>query len=91
MTASREAAQALRESEAFSTTILESSPDCIKVLDADGRLLRMNAPGQRLMEIDDFESIRGMACTDLWPVDGRGDLLAALEDARRVGTGRFRG
>ena len=32
---------ALRESEAFNRSIIESSPDCIKVLDLDGNLLSM--------------------------------------------------
>ncbi|WP_309625847.1 GAF domain-containing protein, partial [Methylibium sp.] len=54
--AERQRAEALRESEAFSRGVLESSPDCVKVLDASGRLLNINANGARLMEIDDFTS-----------------------------------
>src|SRR5436190_7159250 len=39
----RRTTAALRESEELKTRIIDSSPDCIKVLDLDGRLLSMNA------------------------------------------------
>lgn len=40
--------------EQFNRTILESSPDCYKVIDTEGRLQFMNYNGMRHMEIDDF-------------------------------------
>ena len=45
---------ALQQSEAFTRSVVESSIDCIKVLDIEGRLLFMNAAGLRLNEIHDF-------------------------------------
>ncbi|WP_309625084.1 PAS domain-containing protein, partial [Methylibium sp.] len=84
-------AETLRESEAFSRGVLESSPDCVKVLDASGRLLNINANGARLMEIDDFTSFVGRDWCDLWPEESRADVLAALAAARADGTGRFQG
>ena len=59
ITARKLAEEALRESETFNRSILESSADCIKVLDSEGRLFSMNVNGQYLMEISDFESFRG--------------------------------
>ena len=47
-------AAALADREAFLSGVLQSSTDCIKVLDLDGRLKYMNEGGQRVMEIDDF-------------------------------------
>ncbi len=44
----------IRQAE-FVRRILESSKDCIKVLDLQGRLLYMNDGGQKVMEIDDFD------------------------------------
>ena len=84
-------AAALRESEAFSRGVLESSPDCVKVLDATGRLMSINANGACLMEIDDFTSYVGRDWCDLWPEGSRADVLAALAAARADGTGRFQG
>ena len=48
--------RALREREEFARNVVESSPDCIKTLDLDGRLLSMNEGGCRLMEIDDLSA-----------------------------------
>ncbi|MDJ0588687.1 MAG: PAS domain-containing protein [Pleurocapsa sp. MO_226.B13] len=42
----------------FIRRILESSQDCIKVLDLQGRLLYMNGRGQDLMEIDNFAQVQ---------------------------------
>ncbi len=44
----------LRISEERYRTLLESSPDCIKLMDTEGNLQLMNAKGMSLMEIDDF-------------------------------------
>ena len=87
----RKAENALRDSEEFSRSVIESSPDCVKVLDAEGRLLSMNVNGTCLMEIDDFASVEGKYWSDLWPEERRGAVLAAIETARAGGTGIFQG
>jgi PAS domain S-box-containing protein len=70
ITARKQAEESLRQSEEFKNRMLDSSPDCIKVLDLDGRLTYMNAGGMCLMEIDDF------ACYQLvWTADAEGVLL----------------
>ena len=79
----------LRQSEAFSRGILENSPDCVKVLDAAGRVMGMNANGRCLMEIDDFATVEGCQWCDLWPREGRTEVLEAVEAARAGGTGKF--
>jgi PAS domain S-box-containing protein len=52
---------------AFMRSILESSNDCIKVLGLDGSLLFMNSGGHRVMEVDDFEKLRGCHWPRFWP------------------------
>jgi formate hydrogenlyase transcriptional activator len=79
----------LPPSEAFQ--VLESSLDCIKVLDLDGRLLSMNPGGMRTLEICDFEGIRGSRWPDFWNGDDRVACEAALAEARAGRTGRFTG
>ncbi len=56
----------IRESEAFNRAVLDSSPDCIKMLDADGRLQFMNTNGLCLLEIDDFKTVENTYWWDMW-------------------------
>ncbi|MFN8489368.1 MAG: PAS domain S-box protein [Caldilineaceae bacterium] len=81
--------QKLHASETFSRVLLESSPDCVKLLDLDGHLLSMNEAGQRLMEIDDLSSRLGEDWLDLWPE--RALVQQALNLAKAGGEGHFQG
>lgn len=42
----------------LSQQIIDSSPDCHKVLDLQGRLMDITPQGRRLVELDDIESVR---------------------------------
>ncbi len=48
----------MKAGEEFNRIILESSPDCLKVIDNEGRLQFMNSNGCKLMEVDDFNSLK---------------------------------
>jgi diguanylate cyclase (GGDEF)-like protein/PAS domain S-box-containing protein len=87
----RIAEAALRESEEFARSILEHTPECIKVLDLQGRLVFQSNPGLRLMEIDDFETYRGKTWDTYWPADQRDAVWAAIKQARGGQTVRFIG
>lgn len=69
--------------------IIASSPDCTKVLDMQGRVLQMTARGCRLVEVDDFEQVRGSDWTTWWPEEGQRLAREALEQARSAGSSRF--
>ena len=72
-------------------TVFDSSFDCIKVLDLDGKLLSINKPGCRLLEIDRPEDVIGQSWVELWH---GGDGTAAREAVRRAAGGehsRFEG
>jgi hypothetical protein len=53
-TEGREIMNSLRRSEEINRRVLESSQDCINVLDIDGNLLSMSKGGQRQLEIQDI-------------------------------------
>ena len=89
ITARKQAEVALRASEQFNRTVLESSPDCVKVLNAEGRLVFMNQNGQCLMEIDDFAALRGQPWWQLWPEAERAQVRAAVEKGLRGEVARF--
>jgi PAS domain S-box-containing protein len=50
---------ALRESEARLRAILENEPECIKIVDEQGRLTQMNAAGLGMIEADSLEQVTG--------------------------------
>ena len=60
----------LRESEAFNRSIIESSPDCIKVLDLEGNLLSIQS-GQELLGIDDIRPFLNKSWIDFWEGEDR--------------------
>lgn len=62
--------------------ILDASPDCIKVLDLDARLLSMNAGGMDTMEVTDFNSCKHAFWPEFWQDDARNQVEAGIEAAR---------
>jgi PAS domain S-box-containing protein len=69
--------------------LFESSPDCVKLLDTEGRLLEMNRNGRSALEIADFALFRGRPWRLFWPEDARASIDSALRVARAGGTSRF--
>jgi len=53
------ASDALRESSQYLRTIIETSPECVKIIDRDGILLSMNAAGLKMIESDDEADVIG--------------------------------
>lgn len=62
--------------------VFEGSPDCVKVLDADGHILAMNRNGLCAMEIDDFRTIQGARWATLWTEENRQAIDSAVIAAR---------
>jgi len=85
------AREALEESERLYRSVLQSSPDCIKVLNLKGQIELMNSPGLDIMQIEDFEQIRGAFWDSLWPKEMRASVRAALAKALDGETARFNG
>lgn len=73
----------------FALSILDASPDCIKILDLDGRLRFMNGNGLCAMEIDDFSTVERSPWPSLWPAEAHQRLEEALEAARDGAISRF--
>ncbi|GAI41207.1 unnamed protein product, partial [marine sediment metagenome] len=83
--------EALRKNEEFTRRVIESSNDCIKVLDLEGHLLSMSGGGQRLLEIDDITPYLNSSFIDYWKGKEREDCLEAVSKARQGDTGIFYG
>ena len=84
------ARDALRESEAFNRSIIESSPDCIKILDLQGNLLSM-FNGQQLLGIEDIRPFLNQSWLAFWKDGDRQAAQFAINAALAGGAGRFIG
>ncbi|CAN5399553.1 HWE histidine kinase domain-containing protein [soil metagenome] len=76
---------------AYFLSIVEASRDCIRVISADGFVEYMNAQGQALFEIDDFEGRnRSKYWPDMWPDESRSTVERALRRAMGGEASAFR-
>lgn len=73
--------QAFQAGEEFHRRILESSTDCIKTLDLQGRILTMNRRGQELMEIEDLRPYVGKPMPEFFAESHREAVRAAIAQA----------
>ena len=81
----------LRKSEDFNKRIIESSPDCIKTLDLDGRLQFISEGGKKLLEIEDIGPYLNQSWIDFWKGADRKAVLEAISKAKEGNVGRFQG
>ena len=81
---------ALREIAAFNRSIIDSSPDCIKVLDLDGNLLSMHN-GLALLGIEDIRPFLNKSWLGFWKGEDSASARAAVATAAAGGEGRFVG
>ncbi len=81
----------LRQSEEFLQRIIKSTPDCIKVLDLEGRLLYMSLGGQALLEIDNLSSVIHSQWVNYWQGIYHQLARSAVETALAGSVGKFQG
>jgi hypothetical protein len=61
----RRSESALKISEEKLQLILDTEPECVKVVDADGYLLQMNQTGLSMIEADEIDQVRGQKIENL--------------------------
>ena len=76
-------------SDIFVMALLDSSPDCIKLVELDGTLSYMNPNGQCAMEIDDFTAVAGAEWKALWPEVTQDEIAASVTAALEGRTTRI--
>jgi two-component system, cell cycle sensor histidine kinase and response regulator CckA len=59
ITERKRVAEALQKSERMLQTIIDTEPDCIKVIDEESRLIMMNRAGLNMIQADSLEQVRG--------------------------------
>ena len=72
----KEAERSLRESEERFRTIFESEPECVKLLDKNGTVSRMNPAGLKLVEADTPDQVEGKSVYPLISPEYRSAFMA---------------
>jgi diguanylate cyclase (GGDEF)-like protein/PAS domain S-box-containing protein len=75
ITEREEAEKALREQKDFLNAILESEPECVKVIATDGRLLQMNRAGLAMLETGSIEDVRREGLINFVHPDDQNDFI----------------
>ena len=73
--------EALASSERFLKAIIDTEPECIKLLDADCNLLMMNQAGLDMIGADSFEQVRGQCVCPLVADRYRDAFIALVKQA----------
>jgi len=71
--------KALRESEKRFRAIIETTPECVKLVDRDGTLLHINSPGLKMVGADCAEAVVGKNVYDLIAPEDRNKFQAFNE------------
>lgn len=80
----QKAKMALYQTQELNQQILDSSDDCIKVLDLEGRILFMSRGGQELLGIQDITPFLNMSWAEFWQ---GADQQAAIQAIARAKAG----
>ena len=64
VTERKSAEQKLQLSERLRRLVIETAPECVKIVAADGRLLEMNPAGLAMLEADSLEQAQGCALAE---------------------------
>jgi PAS domain S-box-containing protein len=82
--------QQLHASNLFANHLLESNPNCVKLIDGEGRLTYMNAKGMAAMEIDRFEAYKHTEWITFWEDEYRPVVQEAIAKAKAGESSTFR-
>ena len=75
--------------EAFLRSVIDASPDCIKVLDLAGQVRSVSRNGLCLIDCDAPEAMVGREFTSLWPHETRGLVHSSIAAAAAGAASRF--
>ena len=87
ITVRKRAEEALAQSEGRLRQIIETEPECVKVLGANGSLLEMNPAGLAMIEADSLEQVRGKSVYRYIAPGQREAFVALTEKVLRGGSG----
>jgi diguanylate cyclase (GGDEF)-like protein/PAS domain S-box-containing protein len=79
----------VRRSEARLRAIVEGEPECVKLLDAEARVIEMNPAGLRMIQADSLAAVRGQSVLPLVVAEHREAFAAITRRAAQGEAGRL--
>jgi two-component system CheB/CheR fusion protein len=80
---------ALRHSEERLRTIIETEPECVKLVAPDGTILEMNAAGLKMIEADSLNAVEGKNILDFVAPECRADFSELSRQVLDGNSGRL--
>ncbi|MDA8082243.1 MAG: PAS domain S-box protein [Nitrospiraceae bacterium] len=77
----------LKQSEIFLKTIIETEPECVKLVDAEGTLIMMNKAGLDMIEAESLEQVKGQCVCPLVNSGYRDDFMKLTREVCNGGSG----
>jgi PAS domain S-box-containing protein len=77
----------LKQSEYFSKTIIETEPECVKIIDAEGNLVFMNRAGLDMIEAESLEQVKGKCVCPLVASEYRDAFMKLTKEVCNGGSG----
>ncbi|WPP02401.1 histidine kinase dimerization/phosphoacceptor domain -containing protein (plasmid) [Pseudomonas sp. HR96] len=77
------------ETNRYSESVLNASPDCVKILSSAGKVEFFNEAGLCRMQIDSLDEIAGQPWIELWPEDSKPTIADAIHRAGNRESVRF--
>ncbi|MBL7745646.1 MAG: PAS domain S-box protein [Chitinophagaceae bacterium] len=78
---------ALRESEYRLKTILDTDPECIKLMSRDVKLIDINSSGLNMIEADNIQQVKNQSLLDVVAEEYRGIAVKMIDEAFEGKTG----
>lgn len=85
------AEQQRQRTEELNRRLVDSTNDCVKILDLDGRLLSINRHGEDLLRASGFTTVIQRSWIDLWQEPWKQMAIRALDEAKAGRRASFQG
>ncbi len=87
ITERKRAEQILRERETLLAAIIDTEPECVKLLDAEGCIVQMNPAGLAMLEADRAEQVIGKPTASLIAPEYRESFQSLIRQVQEGGSG----
>ena len=85
----KHAEQLLRENHLFLQTIIDTEPECVKLLGTDGSLIMMNRAGLEMIQAESFDQVKGQRMATLVTAEYQEAFIKMTEDVFQGISGRL--